>query len=74
MLIQEFLTFWIKINRCYYGWNTEFFDILYLCNRIKNLYDENEINKLSIQVMSLIERFIKWVENIKSMIFKVYHI
>ena len=29
------------------GWNTEFFDIPYLCNRIKNLYDENEINKLS---------------------------
>ena len=48
MLIQEFLTFWQKNQPdVITGWNTEFFDIPYLCNRIKNLYDENEINKLS---------------------------
>ena len=48
MLIQEFLTFWQKNQPDgITGWNTEFFDIPYLCNRIKNLYDENEINKLS---------------------------
>ena len=74
MLIQEFLTFWIRINQMLLQVGTQNF-LIYLCNRIKNLYDENEINKLSLLgVMSLIERFIKWVENIKSMIFKVYHI
>ena len=47
-LIQEFLTFWQKNQPdVITGWNTEFFDIPYLCNRIKNLYDEKEINKLS---------------------------
>ena len=47
-LIQEFLTFWQKNQPdVITGWNTEFFDIPYLCNRIKNLYDEYEIKKLS---------------------------
>ena len=29
------------------GWNTEFFDIPYICNRIKNLFDEDFMHKLS---------------------------
>ena len=47
-LVQEFLSFW-QANQpdVVTGWNTEFFDIPYLCNRIKNLYDEKEINRLS---------------------------
>ena len=48
MLIQEFLTFWEKNQPdVITGWNTEFFDIPYLCNRIKNLYEPKEINRLS---------------------------
>ena len=48
MLIQEFLTFWEKNQPdIVTGWNTEFFDIPYICNRIKNLYDAKEINRLS---------------------------
>ena len=47
-LIQEFLTFW----QSYYpdiitGWNTEFFDIPYICNRIKNIFGEDEVKRLS---------------------------
>jgi len=47
-LIQEFLSFW-QSNQpdIITGWNTEFFDIPYICNRIKNLYDEKEVNRLS---------------------------
>jgi len=29
------------------GWNTEFFDIPYLCNRIKNILGENQLKRLS---------------------------
>ena len=29
------------------GWNTEFFDIPYLCNRIKNICGDDEIKRLS---------------------------
>ena len=48
MLIQEFLSFWQKNQPdIITGWNTEFFDIPYICNRIKNLYDEKEVNRLS---------------------------
>ena len=48
MLIQEFLSFWQKNQPdVITGWNTEFFDIPYVCNRIKNLYDAKEINRLS---------------------------
>jgi len=48
MLIQEFLSFWQKNQPdVITGWNTEFFDIPYVCNRIKNLYDEKEVNRLS---------------------------
>jgi len=47
-LVQEFLVFW----QDYYpdiitGWNTEFFDIPYICNRIKNLFGEDEVKRLS---------------------------
>ena len=47
-LVQKFLVFWEE----YYpdiitGWNTEFFDIPYICNRIKNLFGEDEVKRLS---------------------------
>ena len=47
-LLKEFLIFWEK----YYpdivtGWNSEFFDIPYVCNRIKKLFGENELKRLS---------------------------
>ena len=29
------------------GWNTEFFDIPYLCNRIKNIFGEESVKRLS---------------------------
>ena len=35
-LVKEFLKFWqLNIPDVITGWNTEFFDIPYLCNRIK---------------------------------------
>ena len=47
-LIKEFLIFWEKHQPdIITGWNTEFFDIPYLCNRIKNLCGEDEIKRLS---------------------------
>ena len=47
-LIKEFLLFWEKHQPdIITGWNTEFFDIPYLCNRIKNLCGEDEIKRLS---------------------------
>tara|TARA_Y100000361_G_scaffold99812_1_gene89590 strand:- start:2067 stop:4565 length:2499 start_codon:yes stop_codon:yes gene_type:complete len=47
-LIQEFLVFWEKhLPDVITGWNTEFFDIPYLCNRIKNLCGEDEVKRLS---------------------------
>ena len=46
-LIKEFLIFWEKHQPdVITGWNTEFFDIPYLCNRIKNLCVEDEIKRL----------------------------
>ena len=47
-LLKEFLAFWEK----YYpdivtGWNSEFFDIPYICNRIKKLFGEDELKRLS---------------------------
>jgi DNA polymerase elongation subunit (family B) len=47
-LLKEFLVFWEK----YYpdivtGWNSEFFDIPYVCNRIKKLFGEEELKRLS---------------------------
>ena len=47
-LIQEFLSFWQNHQPdIITGWNTEFFDIPYLCNRIKNICGEDEIKRLS---------------------------
>ena len=47
-LIQDFLAFW-DYNQpdIITGWNTEFFDIPYLCNRIINLCGEDEVKRLS---------------------------
>ena len=47
-LIFEFLKFW-QLNQpdVITGWNTEFFDIPYLCNRIKKLCGEDDLKKLS---------------------------
>jgi len=47
-LIKEFLSFWEKHTPdIITGWNTEFFDIPYICNRIKNVFDEDEVKRLS---------------------------
>ena len=47
-LIQKFLFAWQSIYPdVITGWNTEFFDIPYLCNRIKNIFGDDEIRKLS---------------------------
>ena len=47
-LIFEFLKFW-SLNQpdIITGWNTEFFDIPYLCNRIKKICGEDDLKKLS---------------------------
>ena len=42
-LLNKFLGFWeTHIPDIITGWNTEFFDIPYLCNRIINIFDEGE--------------------------------
>ncbi len=47
-LLKEFLIFWEKHQPdVITGWNTEFFDIPYLCNRITHLFGEDEIKRLS---------------------------
>ena len=47
-LIQEFLTFWEKNQPdIITGWNTEFFDIPYLYHRIRKVFDEDEVKRLS---------------------------
>ena len=47
-LLKEFLVFWEKhFPDIITGWNTEFFDIPYICNRIKNLFGEEELKRLS---------------------------
>jgi len=47
-LLKEFLVFWEKHQPdVVTGWNTEFFDIPYLCNRIKKVFDEEEVKRLS---------------------------
>ena len=47
-LIKEFLVFWERNQPdVITGWNTEFFDIPYLCNRIKTICGEDEIKRLS---------------------------
>ena len=47
-LLKEFLVFWEKhFPDVVTGWNTEFFDIPYICNRIKKLFGEDELKRLS---------------------------
>ena len=47
-LLKEFLMFWERhLPDVITGWNTEFFDIPYLCNRIKKLFGEDELKRLS---------------------------
>ena len=47
-LLKEFLAFWENNSPdIITGWNTEFFDIPYLCNRIRNVFDEEEVKRLS---------------------------
>ena len=47
-LFKEFLAFWENTSPdIITGWNTEFFDIPYLCNRIRNVFDEEEVKRLS---------------------------
>jgi DNA polymerase elongation subunit (family B) len=47
-LLKEFLSFWEKHTPdIVTGWNTEFFDIPYLVNRIRNVFDEEEVKRLS---------------------------
>ena len=47
-LIQSFLSFWEEHKPdVITGWNTEFFDIPYVCNRILNQFDEKELRRLS---------------------------
>ena len=47
-LIQDFLLFWEgNCPDIITGWNTEFFDIPYICNRINNLFGEKEVKRLS---------------------------
>ena len=47
-LLKEFLVFWEKhYPDVVTGWSSEFFDIPYLCNRIKKLFGEDELKRLS---------------------------
>ena len=47
-LLKEFLVFWEKHQPdIITGWNTEFFDIPYICNRIIQLFGEDELKRLS---------------------------
>ena len=47
-LLKEFLIFWERHQPdIITGWNTEFFDIPYLCNRIIKLFGEDEVKRLS---------------------------
>jgi DNA polymerase elongation subunit (family B) len=47
-LLKEFLAFWTNhIPDIITGWNSEFFDIPYICNRIKKLFGDDELKRLS---------------------------
>ena len=47
-LFKEFLIFWEKHQPdVITGWNSEFFDIPYICNRIIHLFGEDELKRLS---------------------------
>ena len=47
-LLKEFLAFWENhYPDIITGWSSEFFDIPYICNRIKKLFGEDEMKRLS---------------------------
>ena len=47
-LLQQFISFWTNnYPDIITGWNTEFFDIPYICNRIEKIFDEKVLKKLS---------------------------
>ena len=47
-LVKKFIHFWNKTQPdVITGWNVQFFDIPYLCNRITRLLGEKEVKKLS---------------------------
>jgi DNA polymerase elongation subunit (family B) len=47
-LLQKFLQFWQNIDLdIVTGWNIEFFDIPYIVNRVRNLFNDKEAKKLS---------------------------
>jgi DNA polymerase elongation subunit (family B) len=47
-IIFEFMKFWIKNHPdVITGWNTKFFDLPYLMNRIKLVADEESANRMS---------------------------
>ena len=47
-LIRKFVHFWTKTQPdVITGWNVQFFDIPYICNRITRLLGEKELKKLS---------------------------
>ena len=47
-LLQKFLGFWEENTPdIITGWNTEFFDLPYLINRIKRVFNEDEVKRLS---------------------------
>ena len=47
-LLNRFVTFWTdNYPDIITGWNTEFFDVPYICNRILRLFDEKMLKKLS---------------------------
>ena len=53
------------------GWNTEFFDIPYLCNRIKYVLGEDELKDYHLGSLFNLVKFTRWVEDIKCTISKV---
>lgn len=47
-LLNDFIEFWAKnYPHVMTGWNTEVFDIPYLCRRIENLFTEHTLKRLS---------------------------
>ena len=47
-LLESFIGWWEEIQPdAITGWNTEFFDIPYICNRIKRVFDVKTMNRLS---------------------------
>ena len=47
---MEFMKFWMKnYPDVITGWNTKFFDLPYLCNRIKLLTDEKVVRRFALE-------------------------